>query len=405
MTPGGLVEDDGPARGLAVYVHFPWCLAKCPYCDFLSVAAERKTLPHDEYARAVTEELSRRVAWIGRRQITSVFFGGGTPSLWEPRALGRVLTAIKHAFDVAPELEVTVECNPTSFDADRARALRAEGVNRVSLGVQGLDAKRLAFLGRLHDPASGLRALEAAVESDIERVSADMIFGVAGQTPQSAADEVRTIADVGPTHLSAYALTIEPGTQFGQLARRGRLPQATDDAVADSFLAVESALAERGFEHYEVSNYARHEHVARHNLTYWRGDEYLGLGVGAWGTVVVNGARLRYRNGVVPETYMREGAWTAADLLSAASDGLVRELEPIDAETALTERILLGLRLTEGVDLEAAARALGVDAFPEARARVKARLLERGDLEAHGSRLAIPRDRWLRADDIIARLL
>lgn len=386
-----------------MYVHFPWCLAKCPYCDFLSVAADRADIPHQAYASAVVAELERRVEVLGQRRLGSVFFGGGTPSLWQPSALGRVLAAIRARFEVAPDLEVTVECNPTSLDDGRAAALRDAGATRLSVGVQGLDADRLKFLGRLHDPQGALSAVRAAVRSGPERVSADLIFGVPGQSPRQARDEAATIADLGVTHLSAYALTIEPGTQFGQLARKGRLPLATDDAVADGYLGVEAALRERGFRHYEISNYARDGHVARHNVTVWRGGEYLGLGVGAWGTVVLDGARLRYRNGVVPERYLAAEAWTRVD--PWRQHELVRELEPIPAETALSERILLGLRLAEGVDVEAQASALGVNPWPAERQSARDDLLRRGQLGRVGSGYAIPSEHWLHADAIIARLM
>lgn len=413
---------------IGIYVHFPWCLRKCPYCDFLSIASERPEIPHARYADAVLSELSVRGDIIGPRRLHSIFFGGGTPSLWQPAELGRVLSALRARFpdaDAAPE--ITVECNPTSFDPDRARALMDHGVGRVSIGVQSLDAERLKFLGRLHDPDGGLRAVRDAVAAGVPRVSADLIFGVAGQTPESAADEVRRVAELGVTHLSAYALTIEPGTQFGALARRGKLPLLPDDAVADSFLAVDEALTALGFEHYEISNYAKPGQRSVHNVGYWRGAEYLGLGTGAWGTVVTDRGRLRYRNTQVPERYMApfpdapssaESMPSAPSLpFSAASkpgpppfdlfvgSDRVSELEPIDDATALSERILLGLRLADGVDLDAEAAELGVPAWTPARQRNAEKLVARGRLERDGGRLRIPKHAWLHADGTIAELI
>src|SRR3954464_389091 len=231
------------ATELGVYVHFPWCLKKCPYCDFLSVAAERPALPHAAYADSVIAELERRVSTLGDVRLVSVFFGGGTPSLWEPAELGRVLARIRQLLpNSAADLEVTVECNPTSFDVERGHALRGVGVNRVSIGVQGLSAERLQFLGRLHDVESGLSAVREAIESGMPRVSADFIFGVSGQEADAARREARILSELGTTHLSAYALTIEPGTQFGALARKGKLPLLEEASVADSFLAVEETL-------------------------------------------------------------------------------------------------------------------------------------------------------------------
>src|SRR5262249_51125609 len=198
----------------------------------------------------------------------------------EPAELGRVLRAILEAAPHrADDVEITVECNPTSLDEARARALLAEGVSRLSVGVQGLDAGRLQFLGRLHDPEGGLAAVHAALRAGVPRVSADLIYGVATGAeppcPADAAAEAPRVAATGVSHLSAYSLTIEPGTQFGELFRRGRLPVAPDEAVADAFFAVEEALEAHGFVHYEISNYARPGQEARHNLGYWKGADYL----------------------------------------------------------------------------------------------------------------------------------
>jgi putative oxygen-independent coproporphyrinogen III oxidase len=388
-----------------VYVHFPWCLQKCPYCDFLSIAAEPDRIPHRAYADAVIAELARRAPNLTERALGSIFFGGGTPSLWEPHELGRVLRAVLGAFSAEPDgVEITVECNPSSFDANRARALTDLGVNRVSIGVQGLDAERLRFLGRLHDVDSGLRAVREAIGAGVPRVSADLIFGVAGQSAEAAAAEAAKVAELGPTHLSAYALTIEPGTQFGALARKNKLPLLGEDLVADSFVAVEAALERAGFVHYEISNYARDGHVARHNVGYWRGADYLGLGTGAWGTYSTPERRIRYRNTPSPDRYLGgQGRWTTIDL--EATSELVSEVEPIEPETALRERLMLGLRLKDGLDVERAAAELGVPAWTAARERAVGRLLEQGRLHRDGPRLWIPKAAWLFADGAISELM
>jgi len=390
---------------LSVYVHFPWCLKKCPYCDFLSVAAERPSLPHQAYADAVIAELTRRAMSLGPSRLVSVFFGGGTPSLWEPSELGRVLERI---FELLPsraeEVEVTVECNPTSFDVARGRALKAVGVNRVSIGVQGLDAARLEFLGRLHDVDSGLAAVRDALESGMPRVSADFIFGVSGQEADAARREAQILSELGTTHLSAYALTIEPGTQFGALARKGKLPLLEEASVADSFLAVEETLEQAGFEHYEISNYAKPGARSLHNLGYWLGRSYLGLGCGAWGTLGTGRERYRYRNTPSPERYLTGGAGFASADLSREGP-FVAVLEPIPPETALAERIMLGLRLADGVDLERAASELEVELWTLDRARARDKLLAQGKLAVRGPVLSIPKPSWLFADGIIAQLM
>jgi putative oxygen-independent coproporphyrinogen III oxidase len=387
-------------KPIGVYVHFPWCLKKCPYCDFVSFARERPAIDHAGYAGAVLAELERRRPALEGRRLASVFFGGGTPSLWDPAELGRVLAAVLRAAEASSDVEVTVECNPTSLDEARARALVDQGVNRLSVGVQSLDTERLRFLGRLHDADGGIAAVEAALRAGVPRVSADLIYGVATASgppsPEASAAEVARVARTGVTHVSAYSLTIEPGTQFGELARRGRLPIAPDDAVADAFFAVEEALGAAGLAHYEISNYARPGDEARHNLGYWRGDDYLGLGTAAFGTLSrEDGSAVRYRNLPDPER------WAKAAL---GGGDLVESEEPLDPATRLRERIMLGLRLADGFDLEGSARELGVPAWPADRRRAADRLAERGDLAIEAGRLRVLGAARVRADGIAASL-
>ncbi len=389
---------------ITVYVHFPWCLKKCPYCDFVSFAELRDRIDHRGYADAVIAELAERRAALEGRPLRSVFFGGGTPSLWEPEELGRVLDAILQA-STRPEdeeVEITVECNPTSLDEDRARALRGVGVNRLSVGVQGLDERRLKFLGRLHGPSEGIEALRAALRSGMPRVSGDLIYGAHGaeagseETAAEAAEEARTVAETGVSHVSAYNLTIEPGTQFGELARRGKLPIAKEETLVDSFLAIEAALEGAGLRHYEISNYARPGHESRHNLGYWLGIDYLGLGCGAFGTLGKDdGSAVRYRNKATPGGYMAA---------AKAGSSTEESEEQLDPETRLRERIMLGLRLRDGLDLEAAAGSLGLRALSDGRRRAMERLARLGRIEVEGSRVRIPKQAWVLADGIAAEL-
>jgi oxygen-independent coproporphyrinogen-3 oxidase len=393
------------APPLAVYVHFPWCLAKCPYCDFVSYASPREDIDHAGYADAVISELDRRARSLGRRRVGSVFFGGGTPSLWAPDALGRVLRAVASCFDVEAEAEVTVECNPTSLDLGGANDLADQGVNRVSIGAQALRRDQLRFLGRLHDVAGARIAIEAALASRVPRVSADLIFGLPDQSPCDARAQAEELASMGLSHISAYQLTIEPGTKFGQLARAGRLPLSEDGVVAEAFLGIDEALAARGLEHYEVSNYAARGDEARHNLAYWRGDEYLGLGCGAVGFLRAEGpgerARgVRYRNVTDPAGYLA----VARSSASATTTDLAAEIETLDAPALLRERIMLGLRLRAGFNLSAAAGELGAPAWTRERERARAWLIERGRLVCEGDRLRIPPTAWIWADDTAARL-
>ena len=394
----------------SIYVHFPYCLAKCPYCDFVSYAAERSDIDHVGYADAVIREAegrARQLAAKGRDlAISSIFFGGGTPSLWEPRELGRVLHALQSAFTISGDLEISVECNPTSLDAERARALHEAGVNRLSIGTQSLRAEQLKFLGRLHDPDGARRAIEAALGSGIERVSTDLIFGLPDQSLEDAREQAQALAATGLKHLSCYQLTIEPGTQFGERKKRGLLPMADDAVVADAFLAIEEALEARGLRHYEISNYAAPGEEARHNLAYWRGDEYVGLGCAAFGyarAATPTRAGLRWRNALEPSRYV-EATRALKDDVLGEGDGVSMFSEDLDAVALLRERIMLGLRLADGLDLTRAGSDLGIDPWTTERLRAIDRLAERGRLERHGDTLRIPRAAWLFTDDIASRL-
>lgn len=391
-----------------VYVHFPWCLAKCPYCDFVSFATERDEIDHAGYADAILRELKARAELIGNHTIRTIFFGGGTPSLWAPSELGRALKAIRETLDCAHDAEITVECNPTSLDADKVSALIDQGVNRFSIGVQGLDAERLKFLGRKHDPAGAVASVKAALAvaeaaGKEVRISADLIFAVADETAITGKNEAIALADLGLTHLSCYELTIEPGTQFGELAKRGRLPLADDGRTTEAFLAIDDALTGRGFRHYEISNYAKPGNEARHNLGYWNGAPYLGLGCGAYGTVRSAGSAVRYRNVIDPKRYV-ESTRTVMPGMAGEGDGLSISSETLDGETLMRERIMLGLRLERGLDIGDAARSLGVDPWPKDRAREAEKMVERGRLVRDGDRVWIPKSGWIFANDTAARL-
>jgi putative oxygen-independent coproporphyrinogen III oxidase len=410
---------------LHVYVHFPWCLEKCPYCDFVSFKTERPLIDHEGYADAVIREVEARAGSTGLfsdggdgapPKLSSVFLGGGTPSLWSPASIGRVLRAIERAFPGGDRVEITAECNPTSLDDDRAGALVDAGVNRLSVGVQSLDAKQLAFLGRLHDVPMALSAVRSAIATGA-RVSADLIFGLPNQPAADAARHAAELVDLGLAHLSAYSLTIEQGTRFGELARRGKLPLAAEDDTCDAFLAIEETLATRGLRHYEVSNYARAGEESRHNLGYWRGATYVGLGCAAYGFGHLPGARpragVRYRNDPDPRGYV-EGTRALAthvtrtgDALPVVGDGVTSTVEPLDVETLVRERIMLGLRLADGLDLDRTADELSVprDAvWTIARRRTVERLANEGALTVEGARLVIPAQRRLATDGIAARL-
>ena len=347
-------------RPLGVYIHFPWGLSKCPYCDF-SVATH-SAIPHEDYADAVISEFDRRFCALEPATITSIYVGGGTPSLWKTNALGRVLEHLRTAADSDFHgVEVTLECNPSSFDLQKCREWKNFGVNRLSLGLQSLNDSDLKYLGRAHDARCGLAALNDALSSGISHVCADLIFGLPNRTPKDAVAEVRQLPLSALAHLSVYALTIEQNTPFGALARAGRLALAPDDLVADSFVALHEELAVAQFEHYEISNYAKPGCRSVHNVGYWQGRDYLGLGVAAFGTVSlttdqsivpVTGGRLRYRNTTRIEHYFDicKGC-NPVSLWQPMPKGLLAESELIDGSIALTERLMLALRTREGINL------------------------------------------------------
>lgn len=379
--------------GMSVYVHFPWCLRKCPYCDFATSPRERDALEHEAYADAVVREIAMRAPLIAGQTLRSIFFGGGTPSLWRADQLGRVVAAIRAAFaSHAADLEVTVECNPSSLVREHAQALRDVGIDRLSIGVQSLDDAELSFLGRLHDGKGALAAIDAALSTH-ERVSADLMFGLPGQTAATFYGHVNTLLARGLHHVSAYALTIEPATRFGELSRKGLLQQAPDDDYAAMFEGNRRLFAGQELLHYEVSNFARAGQESRHNQHYWRGGAYLGLGAAAVGCVhQAHGAR-RYRNHPDAARYMQRAHGPEVEVFT----------ETLDPQAVIREALMLGLRTREGVDLNALETRTGQDARM-GRERALARRLERGDVELEDQVLRVPLTRWLMLDGIVADL-
>jgi oxygen-independent coproporphyrinogen-3 oxidase len=385
-------------RDLSVYVHFPWCLRKCPYCDFATSPLEREAIPHARYADAVLAELAARAPELSESRLWSVFFGGGTPSLWEPRELGRVLTGILGAFPKhAPSMEITVECNPSSLDRERARALCDAGVNRLSVGVQSLDDGELKFLGRLHDRELALRALDAAQEA-CPRVSADMMFALPEQPEARFLGYVDTLLARDLAHVSAYALTIEPATKYGEHSRKGLFTAAPDDAYANLFESIHTRFSAQGLAHYEVSNYARPGEESRHNQHYWRGGSYLGLGAAAVGCVhdgPDNRERSgrRYRNHPDATRYMERASTPEVEVFE----------EQLSASDVIREALMLGLRTSEGVSLDALEARVGKNPL-SGRERVVERLCARGHLRIDQGRVHVPVERWLLLDGIVAEL-
>jgi oxygen-independent coproporphyrinogen-3 oxidase len=345
------------------------------------------------YADAVLRELEQRAPQLASARLFSIFFGGGTPSLWAPDQLGRVVAGIRGAFAAhVPEVEISVECNPSSLDEAHAHALRAAGVNRLSVGVQSLDDGELSFLGRLHDRQGALSAVHAALSS-FERVSADLMFGLPEQTAEQFYAHVRALLDLGLRHVSAYALTIEPATRFGELSRKGLLRAAPDERYAEMFEGNHRLFATAGLAHYEVSNYAQPGEESRHNLHYWRGGAYLGLGAAAVGCLHEGTGGRRYRNHPDAMRYMQRARGPEVEVFS----------EQLTPEDVIREALMLGLRTTEGVDLARLAARTGLD--PRVgREQAVARRVQREELRVSDARMVVPVERWLMLDGIVADL-
>jgi len=329
---------------LALYIHWPFCLAKCPYCDFNSHV--RDGIDVAQWQDALLADMAHEAALTPGRRLTSIFFGGGTPSLMPPALVETLLAAAARHWAFDPDIEITLEANPSSVEAARFAALATAGINRVSLGLQALDDETLRFLGRLHDAREGLAALDVA-QRHFGRVTFDLIYARPGQTPDVWEAELARALSFGTGHLSLYQLTIEPGTRFATLVREGRLIPLDDDAGADLFALTRDMTAAAGLPAYEISNHARPAEESRHNLTYWRYGDYAGIGPGAHGRRL-DRATTRHRK---PEN------WLSA--IGRTGHGLVEERALSPGEQA-SEALLMGLRLGEGVDLASLAARLGL---------------------------------------------
>jgi oxygen-independent coproporphyrinogen-3 oxidase len=349
------LAEDWRTGGFGVYVHWPFCAAKCPYCDFNSHV--RSAVDAGRWRRALVAEIEAAARAVPRRAVDTVFFGGGTPSLMPPETVAAVIEAIRVSWSLTPDAEITLEANPTSVEAGRFRGYREAGVNRLSMGIQALNDADLRALGRRHDTAEAVRAFDVA-RANFPRVSFDLIYARQGQTPAHWQAELRRALEMAIDHLSLYQLTIETGTRFGDLAARGKLrglPEA--DAAADMYLATAEICGEAGFHTYEISNHARPGAESRHNLIYWRYGDYLGIGPGAHGRLTQGGNRWATESLRSPEAWLeaveRQGSGTSARAAVSLQDQAV-------------EMLMMGLRLSEGVDPARFARLNGVP-LPPAR--------------------------------------
>ena len=330
---------NGAPEAFGVYVHWPFCLSKCPYCDFNS-HVRHQAIDEERFARAFATEIATTAARAPGREVTSIFLGGGTPSLMKPETVGSILDSIGKHWTVAKDVEVTLEANPTSVEATRFKGYRAAGVTRVSLGVQALDDASLKSLGRLHTAREALDAV-AIARTAFDRYSFDLIYARPDQTPQHWADELKLAISEAAEHLSLYQLTIEPETPFFGLHAAGKL-QIPDETVARALYDVtQDVCAREGLPSYEISNHARAGAECKHNLVYWRGQEYAGVGPGAHARLDIDGVRHAIATEKRPETWLMR--------VEAQGHGVISD-ELLNSEERADEYLLMGLRLAEGID-------------------------------------------------------
>jgi oxygen-independent coproporphyrinogen-3 oxidase len=359
------------SQPLALYVHWPFCVSKCPYCDFNSHV--RPTIDQGAWREALLADLAHEARLLPDRELTSIFFGGGTPSLMEPATVAAVIEAAHEHWEPTGNIEITLEANPNSVEADRFADLAAAGVNRLSLGLQSFDDRALAFLGRAHSAREGWRALEIAQKS-FRRVSFDLIYALPGDTDDSWSATLAQALSFGTSHLSLYQLTIEPGTRFASMVARHELEPLDVDRAAALYELTDAMTSEGGMPAYEISNHARPGQESRHNLTYWRYGDYAGVGPGAHGRRL--GMRtVRHKK---PENFLSG--------VRRNGHGIGEE-EILLATEAADEALVMGMRLSEGIDAGAIAQRFGLTSIVD-WPRVD-RLVDLGYLSRDGERIAV----------------
>ncbi|UEM21069.1 radical SAM family heme chaperone HemW [Skermanella mucosa] len=384
---------DGSEPGFGIYVHWPFCLAKCPYCDFNSHV--RDGVDHARWRAALLRELDHYADLTAGRTVTSIFFGGGTPSLMEPATVAAVIERVGARWNTAPGLEITLEANPTSVEATRFEGFRAAGVNRVSLGIQALDDESLKFLGRAHSASEALGAIGLAARH-FDRFSFDLIYARPDQSVAAWEAELRRALDHAVGHLSVYQLTIEEGTRFHTLYNRGVFALPDDELAGDLYEATQALLEGAGLPAYEISNHARPGEESRHNLTYWRYGDYVGVGPGAHGRLTLDGTKYATRAHRAPEAWL--------DLVDRNGHG-GHATEEVAPGERLVEMLMMGLRLAEGVPLARLREETGLTVDRALDPAGLERMLAGGFAELTPTRLrATPAGRQ-RLNALLARLL
>ena len=371
---------------LALYVHWPFCVSKCPYCDFNSHV--RASIDQQQWRESLLADLAHEAALLPHHRLTSIFFGGGTPSLMEPSTVEAVIDAARRHWPVADDVEITLEANPNSSESARFADLASAGVNRISLGLQSFDDSSLAFLGRAHSAKEGLRALDAA-QSVVNRVSFDLIYALPGDTEAGWSETLDRALGLGTEHLSLYQLTIEPGTRFATMVSKHEFEPLDADRSANLFELTQERTSAAGLPAYEISNHARPGSESRHNLAYWRYLDYAGVGPGAHGR----------RTGMRTVRHKKPENFLAA--VSRNGHGIAEE-ELLKRHEAAHEALVMGLRLAQGIDPVAIAKRLGVNRIVEDAAVT--RLAGHGLIERDGPVIRTTENGRLLLDSILAEI-
>ncbi len=327
-----------------VYVHIPYCVKKCPYCDFNSYGVG-ESFPEQDYTESVLYELEMHAGILDKARLTSIFFGGGTPSLFEAQNIERIISKIKNNTSPKNDCEISLEINPKTADLEKLRGLREAGVNRVSFGVQSFSERKLKFLGRINSPDDSRSILEDAVKAGFENINVDLMYGTTDETPEEWQSDLEEALRFNSTHISAYCLMIEEATQFGNLFRRGKMTLPAEGELTEFITFTTDTLERSGYKQYEISNYSKPGYECRHNMLYWRGDDYLGVGAGAHSHLKSEGRGWgkRYGNIKNPGLYMKS---------VRAGDKPLGFTEELEKHEALEDTVLMGLRLNSGLEFK-----------------------------------------------------
>ena len=392
---------------MGLYIHVPFCKTKCPYCDFNTYQGIEGQM--GSYLEAVTAELRLWGEALGHCRVRTVFFGGGTPSYLPDGDIAAILEAAAEAFVIVPNAETTIEANPGDLDDAACRGLLRQGVNRLSIGVQSLDNGLLQLLGRRHSADGAIEAFQTARDAGFDNVNLDLMYGLPHQTLTQWEDTIARLATLEPEHISLYALTLEEGTPMRLWADQGKIPEPDPDVAADMYALARQVLAESGYHHYEISNWAKPERQSQHNLIYWRNEPYLGVGPGAHSRL----GEYRFWTVLAPREYASMATswspslatgWTAFGESELGRASTVDGWEHIDPDTACSETMFLGLRLLDGLDLSRASKAVGQD-LSERYEREIRELLDLGLLQRKGDIIRLDESAYLIANQVFTRFL